>query len=255
MLLGVAIVFLAVNLAVICPWYMRDDTPLIRPEDTPLRLLVANVHTSNMNHTALIDLVHNESPDVVALLEVNERWVQAVQTLCEDYPYHRFQPRPDNFGIGLLSRHPLENVKVREFGNSEAPNIVATVAADTQEITLIVTHLMPPVGSREYGQRNSQLDGIAEYIAQQNRPTIVAGDLNLTMWSWCHDRFLDQTGLKNARKGFGITPTWPTKLPLLFVPIDHCMCSKEIAVTEFRTAQRIGSDHLPIIVDLKLPSD
>ena len=64
-----------------------------------------------------------------------------------------------------------------------------------------------------------------------------------------------QTGLDNARKGFGLLPTWPAFMPWPFlrIPIDHCLVSPDIRVIRMRTGRTIGSDHLPIIVDMAIP--
>ena len=48
-------------------------------------------------------------------------------------------------------------------------------------------------------------------------------------------------------------PTWPTYNPLLWIPIDHCLVSPEIIVTDRQIGPDVGSDHYPIVVDLQLP--
>jgi endonuclease/exonuclease/phosphatase (EEP) superfamily protein YafD len=42
---------------------------------------------------------------------------------------------------------------------------------------------------------------------------------------------------------------------LFSIPIDHCFISPSIAVTDVRTGPDVGSDHRPIIVDLRLPDE
>jgi endonuclease/exonuclease/phosphatase family metal-dependent hydrolase len=37
------------------------------------------------------------------------------------------------------------------------------------------------------------------------------------------------------------------------IPIDHCLVSPDIDVLRMRTGRNIGSDHLPIIVDMTIP--
>jgi endonuclease/exonuclease/phosphatase (EEP) superfamily protein YafD len=70
------------------------------------------------------------------------------------------------------------------------------------------------------------------------------------MWSPFYQRFIQQAGLKNARSGFGIIPTWSTKLPPLSIPIDHCLVSPNVNVLQMRAGRYVGSDHLPLITDL-----
>jgi endonuclease/exonuclease/phosphatase family metal-dependent hydrolase len=64
---------------------------------------------------------------------------------------------------------------------------------------------------------------------------------------------LKETKLLNARQGFGLLPTFPVfKFPIAFLmmPIDHCFVSEDISVQKIRTCEYIGSDHLPLAVEL-----
>ena len=82
------------------------------------------------------------------------------------------------------------------------------------------------------------------------------------MWSPSYKDFVKKTGLRNARQGFGILPTWPTEAKfspikpplswLILIPIDHFLISPEIKVLDIRTGANVGSDHLPLIADLVL---
>ncbi|NET13198.1 MAG: endonuclease/exonuclease/phosphatase family protein, partial [Okeania sp. SIO1H6] len=99
---------------------------------------------------------------------------------------------------------------------------------------------------------------------QLNHPVILAGDLNITMWSPDYHKLEQETGLRNSRLGFGIIPTWPARFNnsvLLYIlsrffqiPIDHCLISSEIKVVNVNTRANsglnLGSDHLPLITDL-----
>ena len=70
------------------------------------------------------------------------------------------------------------------------------------------------------------------------------------MWSPFYKNMVKTAKRRNARSGFGILPTLPTFLPLAYIPIDHFLVSKEIAVLKIHTGRNVGWDHLPLITDL-----
>jgi endonuclease/exonuclease/phosphatase (EEP) superfamily protein YafD len=85
-------------------------------------------------------------------------------------------------------------------------------------------------------------------------PKICIGDLNTSSWSPFFQDLAEKTNLKNVREGFGLLPSWPTFMGFgwLMIPIDHCLVSSNIRVVKAQTGGRIGSDHLPLIVELEL---
>ena len=72
------------------------------------------------------------------------------------------------------------------------------------------------------------------------------------MWSSDYLAVETISGLNNARQGFGILPTWPTYMPFLMIPIDHILISEHFVINDFKVGNNIGSDHLPLIIELAL---
>lgn len=165
----------------------------------------------------------------------------------------------------IYSRFPLDRPTL--FGNKIVPSIAANLTIDNRDITLVVTHPLPPL-PKLFESRNQQLLEVGQYVQQQQNPAILVGDLNTTMWSPYYRKLIQDTGLKDARKGFGILPTWPVPTPyaskflrrtpiisLFKIPIDRCLLSSSIEVTGIHTGHSVGSDRLPLIVDLLIPGD
>ncbi len=244
---------LALYLAVaIVPWYLPVDRQHRSNPGRQLKLLISNVYTANTDHQRLLDLVEREKPDVVVLMEVNRRWMDALEPLDAQYPIQRSRPREDNFGIALFSKLPLDHLKLRYF-DSELPSIVGRIQWAGQSIHLVATHPLPPIRRENHQRQRDQLTEVANHLKEENGPVVLVGDLNCTMWSAAYRRFMRQLpALRNSRESFGIVGTWPTafRSALLRIPIEHCLVSKHLAVLDCRAADPIGSDHLPLIVTL-----
>ncbi|PSB22591.1 endonuclease/exonuclease/phosphatase [filamentous cyanobacterium CCP1] len=259
--MGLSLVCLLLNLGAIVPWYLPAPSafpPAFSPRT--LKVLLSNVNYENRNVSALVDLIQEEEPDVVAIVEANEFWLQGLEPIETTLPYSFHTPRSKVFGtaldIALYSRFPLEMEPVQSVRNEKDFHLVATVNIPDRPLLVAAIHPPPPINRTLFNQRNRELNTIGEYIRQYkntqttNRSAIAIGDLNITMWSPNYHRFVQTSGLKNARKGFGILPTWHADIPFLDIPIDHCLVSPNIQVNQIRTGRAIGSDHLPLVVEV-----
>jgi endonuclease/exonuclease/phosphatase (EEP) superfamily protein YafD len=244
---------LVINLAEILPWYLpvADNSPSIPTKN--MQVLSANVLRSNKKYDRVISLVRKEQPDLALFIEVNDGWSSALEQLKDILPYSLSYPQEGYYGIALYSKFSLENGVFQEFGAKGIVSIVAQVTVGEETVKVIGTHPVPPLSFDQEKARNKQLAEISRYLQQINDPKIVFGDLNITMWSPYYKEFVTTTGMRNARSGFGVQPTWYMKSPIFYIPIDHCLVSPDIQVRNSRVGENVGSDHLPIIVDLAIP--
>lgn len=243
------VLVVAFDAALVMPWYL-DDAP--RVDSVPVTLLLANVHSSNAAYERLIELVTEESPDIVVLQEVNDAWVAGTRALTSEYAFHYAEPRAGNFGIAMYSRIPLDTVTHVDSPPYGYPTLVAQASVSGSKLTLVSTHPMIPLGKSGFAARNTQLEHVASLVADASGPTVLIGDLNTSIWSHSFRKLLSATGMHDARRGFGVLPTWPTFMPFAMIPIDHTLVSSEIGVEAVRRGRRIGSDHLPLIVTIQL---
>jgi len=244
--LGVAVIF---NAALVLPIYFSDASAA---EGSPLKLIHANVLSSNTEYERLLEFVAAEDPDMIFLQEVTANWVDGTASLLEDYPYTYAQPRAGNFGISVLSKIPFDSIRHVESPPLNYPTILATISIGDEQISMISSHPTIPVSGRLYEARNEQLASLAKIVDQASGPVILLGDFNSSIWCTQFKQLEKSTDLKNVRRGFGVMPTWPTYLPFAMIPIDHALVSKSITVSEVRTGKNIGSDHLPLIVTVIL---
>jgi endonuclease/exonuclease/phosphatase (EEP) superfamily protein YafD len=239
----------ALNANFVLPWFF--DAPS-GGTGTDFKVLLANVQASNENHEPLLELIENEQPDLVFVIEVSPRWAESLKPLGARYAHELIEPRNDSFGIAMFSRLPVTSVAAIESSPLAFPTIVAALEAGGKTLNVVATHPTIPLGKANHEARNRQLDGIARLLQKTGGPRLLVGDLNTTMWEREYGALENRTWLRNVRHGFGVLPTWPTFFPVAMIPIDHILVSEEIGVTNVRTGPRIGSDHLPLIATLTL---
>lgn len=219
------------------------------PSDAvPIRVLVLNVHTSSSSFDRVRWLIDDEKPDLIGLLEVDERWLAAVAPAVAGYAGRIEQPRSDNFGVALYARGSLVG-SVVELG-SELPSVTADVVLADARFSVILTHPIPPVSATALAQQQAHLDAVGELARMTMAPLVVMGDFNATPWSHPFRRLLDRSGLCDSRAGFGVQATFPASSAIVRIPIDHLLASCSVGVRERRVGADVGSDHLPVIVDL-----
>ena len=238
------------NAAFLAPWYLPDAPRDAGTEE--LKLFHANVYSGNHKYQRLIAAIAHENPDIIFIQEVTSEWVAGTQVLLEDYPHAYLEPRAGNFGIAVYSRIPFDSISHVDSPPRSYPTLVARITRGGKTLTLINSHPTIPLGRKPFDARNEQLDSLAEMVSDLTGNVVLSGDFNVSMWGPRYRKLIESTKLRNARKGFGLLPTWPTFLPIAMIPIDHVLISENIAVLDIRTGRRTGSDHLPLVVTLSL---
>lgn len=260
----IALLCLTINLREVLPWYLYfPESAIGNNEASHIRVLMVNIYSAqNSNYRNAIALLRREQPDIAVFVEINRDWVKQLEAVRDILPHSFAVANPSVSGVAIYSKIPIEQPSVQFFVQKTHPSLIGEFAIDGQRIALIATHLRTPIVRRKFEARNQQLEELLQYIPLLEQPVVVAGDLNTTMWSPYFRQFERLSGLWDTRRGFGIEPTWPTRLfsfsipaqlRLLFsIPIDHCLVSPEIQVLRTRAGSDIGSDHLPLITDLAI---
>jgi endonuclease/exonuclease/phosphatase (EEP) superfamily protein YafD len=112
----------------------------------------------------------------------------------------------------------------------------------------MVVHPPPPVSAEYAAARDAMLAEIATWAVQQDGSVLVLGDVNCTPWSPVFRKLLQAGNLRDTRRGVGNAATWPSGFGRFGIPLDHALV--RAATSHRRVLAPIGSDHLPIALDV-----
>lgn len=246
----VSLVCIFLNCLEILPWYMPVG---LAAETSPanFRVLAFNVLSNNSEFEQVITFVKQEKPDLAIFMEASGEWPENLKMLDDIFPYHQSAEKID---LQIYSTIPLTDSQIKVHGKYRG--YVRSEIDRGTRVSVIASHNYPPVvfGLEGFTWRNEQLKAIGETVATVENPVIVVGDLNAPMWSHYYQKALNNSGLRNTRQGFGIMPTYEPKNFFKAIPVDHCLVSEDIQVVNMRLGPSLGSDHVPIIVDLLIPN-
>ena len=214
------------------------------------KIVCINLLSSNGEFHSVETFIKTESPDVLVLQEMTELWQIMLEPTLAGYQYKTVIAREDNFGIAFYSRLELTSSQILNLGNSGLPSIEAEFKLGPDSLTILATHPLPPVGREYFDSRNSQLFALSNYATQSTNELVLIGDLNCSSFSNHFKNLTKDSNLIDTRKGFGILSTWPTWFSIMKTTLDHCLISEGLSVKSRGLGGFIGSDHLPIIVEL-----
>ena len=224
--------------------------PLSRPAD--LRVFHANVLHTRTEYQPLIDTIRQLKPDFFVLQELTSDGIRSLAELKREYPHQDRILSKDYFWILVGSRTPFTTDLVAKKTHKV---LFLTSTVRGQAVSLLTVHTRTPLLPGWFAERNRQLAFVSRQLARVERPAVLVGDFNISVFSPIYqrefsDRLHTDLPIEACRTHFGWTPTWPRFLPLLYIPIDHAFVNTGYKTVNFRTLPTPGSDHRAICVDL-----
>ena len=221
--------------------------------DARIRIMTANVLTTNRNADGLIGLIREHEPHVFVTLETDSWWQERLDTLEADYPFSMKCPLDNLYGMHVYSRLPLEDGAIQFLVEDDIPSMHAlAVLPSGHKVRMHFLHPAPPSPTEhdESTERDAELLVVAKSVAGLDTPVIVAGDLNDVAWSTTTRLFRKISGLLDPRIGRGMYNTFHADHWFMRWPLDHLFHSDHFTLSFIRRLPAFGSDHFPVLVEL-----
>ena len=200
------------------------------PAERPLPVMTWNIHSAPL--AAIEPELRQSGADIIALQEVRSTRAELARlagSLGMEGLFLVLQPRSKPFGIVLMSRHPVDEVRYRFLPSGLEPR--AYLMAATAGLVVVNTHLEPSP------RRRAQLRQLREAVRELKWPVVLLGDLNEEGLGPFFDGFVD------AGQDAGIT------YPNLRARIDYILVRGRQAGPA-RVLPTAKSDHYPVVAEV-----
>lgn len=258
-LLGAALAYQTYMMFPYLPFARRQvEQSMAATGGNSINLFFANVLQDNHRYDDLIRMIERADPDVVLVVETDQRWADALKPLRKRYPSVVEHISDDTYGMMLFSRLELIGPEVKFLVDENVPSIHSRVRLRSGRVVVMrCLHPPPPVptfATRSI-ERDAELLIVGKEVRELNEPIVVFGDLNDVAWSRTNYLFQDISGLLDPRIGRGFYNTFHAQIPVLRFPLDHCFHSNHFRLIDFKRLDYFGSDHFPVNIILNLESD
>ncbi len=260
---AISLAFLVAHGMTILPFYWPMAEEKALGDQPSIKILQANLwgRAGRLPCQNLLIQTQEKQPDVLTLEELSPACHQVLieAGIEQKYPYAQ---HIEATRISLYSRIPLNASRIQFVHAGNGSSIIAELNLGKRPILLLMAHTTRPINAASDQNQKQHFKEMADIIQHQRLPVIVVGDLNTTPWSVVYRHFMTKTSLVDTQKGRGLQLSWPATyhvppihlLPCLF-GIDHALVSHDFYVKQRELGQRIGSDHLPLFIELTLDAE
>lgn len=203
-----------------------------------------NVKVKNRNHGEIVDQIRRNDPDLLFLVETDQRWIDALEPVLSGYPHVTRHPQPEAFGLVFASRLPVLKANVVENTYRDTPTLYSTVQPrGADPIEFIGLHPKPPLPGWNTELRDKNIIRAGVETPDRLPDAFVMGDFNDVPWSRTTTAFRSTGAWRDPRIGRGTYPTFPAGFLLLGWPLDQFMVKGRLNVAAFEVLPDNGSDH------------
>ena len=233
--------------------YARGSGTVAAPSRT-LRVFYANVHGgANLDIDGVLAEARSYDPDVIIFAEMHRYWVRQLyeRRPLKDFPFGTDMDHRNTGDIGIFSRVPI--LRMEQILVQNRASQLVDIPLGEKTLRLFALHSPRP--NRDSADDYYTFWQIIEpIIARAPRPVAVIGDFNATQHSLVYEQ-LEADGLRSAHedRGRGYAVSWPNGARWIPpIRIDQAFVSPDVECVSIREGRGTGSDHKPLILDLRV---
>lgn len=213
-----------------------------------IRVMSFNSWMGNSNVEALAAEIERNDPDILVLLAFGPEKRDLLDRLKVKFPYRDDCVHLEHCHMAILAKYPIADFE--SHASWEGPPMVrATFGSELSGLTIIGAHTIRFPFLRA---QLTQLGELGDLVRRLDGPRIVMGDFNATPSSRLLATFEERSGLRRLD---GWLPSWPARLQVPQLAIDHIFASPEVKTVEpVRIGGNAGSDHFPLVVRVAIPT-
>ena len=207
-----------------------------------VRVMSFNTHMGNSNVEALAAEIERNDPDILVLLEYGPEKRALAERLRAKYRFQDDCVHLEDCYMAIFSKYQIADFESHAEWLGP-PMIRATFGSELSGLTVIGAHTIRFPYLRA---QLTQLGQLGDLVRRLPGPRIVMGDFNATPSSRMLTSFEQRSGLRRLD---GWLPSWPARLQIPQLAIDHIFASEEVkSVEPVRIGGNAGSDHYPLVV-------
>ena len=228
-----------------------------------LRVVTYNINWGCPHPNQVASYLLESDADVICLQETHPQWETLLNDhLVETYPYGTFHTWRGAGGIAIISKYPLNNIRLLEPLAGWFPALIVEVDTNLGTVQILNVHLRPPLDDNASATVSAYLDSskihqkeLAGFLQSANldEPLLITGDFNenehrSAIKALLNDGFTDALSLYDTRSS---TWSWRTSSEFTLKDrYDHILFNKHFNCTVAKVVDVRASDHQPVMAVL-----
>jgi endonuclease/exonuclease/phosphatase (EEP) superfamily protein YafD len=250
-LVGAGALGVAASILLILPEMTRPIRPPLPSQPSrQIKLIQFNAWEKNADPEQAASWLAAQAPDFILMEDAEAPISQALVK-------RGFLRRRGMLDTAIFSRAPplSQPFWIKANAWQDLPGFArATFAGPDGPFSIVAVHLKRPYSPHQLPQAQALAAVLDGY---DHRTLIVAGDFNLTPWSFGLHWLDGRLGLERRDRALF---TWPAQVayrhrllsPTPFLPLDHVYAGEAWRTVKIERGPWLGSDHYPVVVTLAL---